>query len=76
MWSAITAAVMVVLSLFIKPKTPKQKPQAFNSDAFPKCDDGTSKAIAFGQVKTKDFIVLYSGNFRTKAIKTKGSKKG
>lgn len=76
MWSLIAAAVMVVISLFNRPKTPKQKPQAFNSEAFPKCDDGTAKTIAFGQVKTKDFIVLGTGRFRTKAIKTKGGKKG
>ncbi len=75
MWSLIIAAVSIAISLFVKPKTPKTKPQAFNSESFPKCDDGTSKSIAFGQVKSPDFQILYSGNFRTTAIKTKGGKK-
>lgn len=76
MWASLAIiAVSLIVSAFNKPKATKQKPQAFNSESFPKCDDGTNKAIAFGQVKTKDFIVLYTGGFRTMAIKSKGGKK-
>ncbi len=76
MFSFVAIALSLIVSIFNKPKTAAQKPQAFNSEAFPKCDDGTTKPIAFGQVKTKDFTVLCTGAFRTMAIKTKGSKKG
>lgn len=75
MFQAIFGGVMVLLSLFTSSKTEKPKPQAMNADDLPRCEEGTSKAIAFGQVKTKDYIVLWCGGFYTQAIKQKGGKK-
>lgn len=75
MFTMIAMVVMVAISLFNQPKTQKPKPQAMNADDMPRCEEGTSKAIAFGQVKTKDYIVFWCGGFYTKAIKQKGGKK-
>lgn len=75
MVNLIMMGAMLLLSLLTKPKTPKPKPQAMTEDSVPKCKDGTSKTIAFGQVKSKDYIVLWSGNYYTKSIKQKGGKK-
>lgn len=75
MWNYIIMGAMVLLSLFTQPKTPKPKPQAINPESVPRAKDGTSKAIAFGQVKSKDYIVLWIGGFYYKAIKQKGGKK-
>lgn len=76
MWvTLIISLVSTIVSILCQPKPPKPKPQAFTSEAFPKCQDGTAKSIAFGQVKSKDFIVIYTGLFRTKAIVVKGGKK-
>ncbi len=75
MWNFVIMGAMVLISLFNKPKTPKPKPQAMTSDSLPRCKDGTSKAIGFGQVKSKDFIVFWLGGKYTIAIKQKGGKK-
>lgn len=77
MFSMITMVAMVLISFLIQPKTQNQtqKPAAMNENDFPRCEEGTSKAIAFGQVKTKDYMVLWSGGYSTKAIKQKGGKK-
>ncbi|AZS50375.1 hypothetical protein DM558_06115 [Entomomonas moraniae] len=75
MFTMIAMVVMVAISLFTQPKTQKPKPQAMNADDMPRCEEGNSKAIAFGQVKTKDYIVFWCGGFYTKAIKQKGGKK-
>lgn len=75
MFQFLAIGAMLLVSLFTQSKTEKPKPQAMNADDLPRCEEGTSKAIAFGQVKTKDYIVFWCGGFFTKAIKQKGGKK-
>ncbi|MDF5818799.1 hypothetical protein P4054_29725 [Pseudomonas aeruginosa] len=53
----------------------KPKPTAFEDIDFPRCDEGDELAAVFGQCWRKSWMVLTVGNYRTKAIKTKGSKK-
>lgn len=64
-------AIQVVLTP--KPTTPK--PAAFNDFDFPQIDDGTPQAVVFGDVWSQDWAVLWYGNYRTSAVKTKSSKK-
>ena len=51
------------------------KPTAFEDIDFPRCDEGDEQVAVFGQCWSKSWMVLTVGNYRTKAIKTKGSKK-
>jgi len=75
----ITALVVIVASAIIqyataaKPKQPR--PTAFEDIDFPLCQEGEEQSAVFGQVWSKGWMVLTVGNYRTKAIKTKGSKK-
>lgn len=76
MW--INIAIMVasyLLSSMSSAKTPQQKPAAFEDIDFPLCDEGEEQTVVFGQAWMKSWMVLTVGNYRTKAIKTKGSKK-
>ncbi|HEK0059697.1 TPA: hypothetical protein SMO22_003937 [Pseudomonas aeruginosa] len=76
MW--INIAILVasyVLSSALAPKTQKPKPTAFEDIDFPRCDEGDEHVAVFGQCWSKSWMVLTVGNYRTKAIKTKGSKK-
>ncbi len=59
----------------LAPKPQKPKPTAFEDIDFPRCDEGDEQVAVFGQCWSKSWMVLTVGNYRTKAIKTKGSKK-
>lgn len=76
MW--VQVAILVasyILSVALAPKPKAQKPAAFEDIDFPLCKEGEEKTVVFGQKWTKSWMVLTVGNYRTKAIKTKGSKK-
>lgn len=75
-FSSVFSAVGSLFS-FLSPKikTQKQKPTAFEDIDFPLCKEGEEKTAVFGQVWSKGWMVLTVGNYRTKAIKSKGSKK-
>lgn len=76
MWITIAKIVAAyVISYITRPKTPTPKPAAFADIDFPLSDEGSEQAAVFGQVWTKSWMVLTVGNYRTRAIKTKGSKK-
>ncbi|RUI34537.1 hypothetical protein [Pseudomonas aeruginosa] len=64
-----------ILSSALAPKPQKPKPTAFEDIDFPRCDEGDEQVAVFGQCWSKSWMVLTVGNYRTKAIKTKGSKK-
>lgn len=76
MW--IQIAILVASFLITQATAPKQKkpkPAFFQDFDFPRCDEGTEKEWIFGQVWTKDWMVLAVRNQRSQAIKVTGSKK-
>ncbi|WP_236173607.1 hypothetical protein [Pseudomonas pseudonitroreducens] len=76
MWGQVAilvASYVLSAALSSKPKAPK--PTAFEDIDFPLCEEGESKGAVFGQCWTPGWFVLTVGNYRTKAIRTKGSKK-
>ena len=76
MW--LNIAIMVgsyLINAAFAPKPKQPKPTAFEDIDFPLCEEGEPKTAVFGQVWTKSWMVLTVGNYRTKAIKSKSSKK-
>lgn len=50
-------------------------PQSFDASSLPVADEGTRIIEVFGDVNVGTWMVLGYGNYRTKKIKTKSSKK-
>lgn len=76
MWVQIVILIAsYVLSQALAPKPDSPKPAAFSDFDFPLCDDGEEKTAYFGDCWAEDWMVLTVGNYRTKAIKSKGGKK-
>lgn len=76
MWVQLVIMVACyVLSTALAPKPKAPKPTAFEDIDFPLCEEGESKGAVFGQCWTEGWFVLTVGRYRTKAIRTKGSKK-
>lgn len=76
MWVQLVILVAsYILSRALAPKPKAPKPTAFADIDFPLCKEGEEKSAVFGQKWSKSWMVITVGNYRTKAIKTKGSKK-
>ncbi|MBG6291403.1 hypothetical protein I5I61_28435 [Pseudomonas nitroreducens] len=76
MWPQIVVMIACyILSVALAPKPKKPKPTAFEDIDFPLSKEGEEIGAVFGQKWTKSWMVLTVGNYRTKSIKTKGSKK-
>lgn len=76
MWVQVAILVgsyLLQTALGNKPKGPK--PAAFSDIDFPLCEEGESKGAVFGQCWSESWFVITVGNYRTKAIFSKGSKK-
>lgn len=76
MWvqvAILVASYILQTALAPKPKAPK--PTAFEDIDFPLCEEGEDKGAVFGQVWSESWFVITVGNYFTKAIVTKGSKK-
>ena len=72
----LVLAASFALQYVLAPKPPSQSPTAFKDIDFPLCEEGEEQSAVFGQVWTKSWMVLTVGNYRTKAIKSDGGKKG
>lgn len=76
MWVQIAILVAsYILSAALAPKPKSPKAPAFEDFDFPLCEEGEEKTAVFGQVWSKSWMVLTVGNYRTKAIRSKGGKK-
>lgn len=72
-WAIVLMVVSAVLSaLLLKPMI--QKPTSLEDFDFPQADEGTPQAVFFGDCWTNGWMVLWYGNYRNKAIKSKGKK--
>jgi len=70
MWFQIFILIAsYVLSAVLAPKPATPKPTAFEDIDFPQCEEGTPQAVIFGDVWTKDWMVLGVGNYRVSEIK-------
>ncbi|WP_236200238.1 hypothetical protein [Pseudomonas pseudonitroreducens] len=69
----IIASYIISTALAPKPKSPKAP--AFEDFDFPLSEEGGEKSAVFGQCWTPSWTVLTVGNYRTKAIRSKGGKK-
>lgn len=73
---ALLIASYVISSLVARPKrTAAPTPATEEEFDFPQADEGTPQAIVFGDCWLNGWMVLWHGNYRTVAIKTKGGKK-
>ncbi len=63
------------MQVLLTPKPVKPKPAALEDFDFPQVEEGTPQSIVFGDVWISDWFVLWYGNLRTTAVKTKGGKK-
>jgi hypothetical protein len=64
-----------LLSAMLQPKPTKPKPASMEDFDFPQVDEGTPQIVVFGDRWITAWTVLWYGNFRTTAIKSKGGKK-
>ncbi len=75
-WIAIAMAVAsLIISVALAPKPKDTPPSTFNDMNIPQVDEGTPQAVFFGTCWTEDWMVTWSGNFRTKKVKAKQGKK-
>lgn len=73
---ALTALVAsALIGAMIAPKATKPERASLKDFDIPQVDDGTPQTVVFGDVWLPDWTVLWYGNFRTKPIKSDGSKK-
>jgi len=76
MWEALAMLVIsYIVSYAMMPKTPVQKPEAFNDINFPQSEDGTPQAVIFGDCWSGDWTVLAVGRYRTTEIRKSGGGK-
>ncbi|MCP8465184.1 hypothetical protein NK553_14625 [Pseudomonas sp. ZM23] len=76
MWVQIAILVAsYILQRALAPKPKQPKATAFADIDFPLCKEGEEITAVFGQKWTKSWMVLTVGNYRTKPIRVKGSKK-
>lgn len=75
LWAIGMLLVSGLLQAMITPTTKSPKPASLEEFEFPQFDEGTAQIIVFGDVWLPDWFVLWYGNFRTKDIKSKGTKK-
>lgn len=76
----IFAIALFVISYAITALTAKKpvgvadaKPHTFADFNFPVHEEGTPQAVIFGDCWTSDWMVLYTGNLKTEAIKSKAT---
>ncbi|MCY1414471.1 hypothetical protein D9M71_299240 [compost metagenome] len=75
MWAIAKFVAMVVASYLIstalapKPKAPKSTVAALEDWDLPQTDEGTPRAVAFGTVRQKGYVLLGYGNYRTESVK-------
>lgn len=70
----IVATVLITAAL--APNAIRPEPAALKDFDFPQVEEGTARAVIFGDCWSSDWVVLAIGNYRTTAIDKSGGKKG
>lgn len=75
-WIAVAMlAASMTISVLLAPKAAGPKPGDQNAMNIPQTEDGTPQAVVFGTAWTGDWVVLWTGNFRTSKVKASQAKK-
>lgn len=75
LWALGMLIASYVIQVALMPKPEKPKPAALEDFDFPQIEEGTPQSVIFGDVWIKDWHVLWYGDLRTSAVKSKGGKK-
>lgn len=71
----VFAIALLIVSYAITALTAKKptdaKPSHLQDFTFPQHDEGTPQPVVFGEVWTSDWMVLYYGNLKSEAIRSK-----
>lgn len=62
------------IQALLAPKAETPKPAALEDFDFPQVEEGTPECVVFGDVVCDGWQVLWFGNLRTSAVKSKGGK--
>lgn len=74
-WAIGMLVASYAFQVVMQSKPEKPKPASLEDFDFPQVEEGTPQSVIFGDVWIHDWLVLWYGNMRTSAIKTKSSKK-
>ena len=67
--------INLVLSYLLAPKPENAKPAGFEDIKFPEAREGKEIPVLFGCRKVNGYNTVWSGDFRSVPIKSKGGKK-
>lgn len=73
-WALIFTVVSSVLQMILTPRPAAPEASALADFDFPQVDEGTPQMVAFGDVWTDGWMVLWYGNLTTTKVKSKGKK--
>ncbi|MBS0212301.1 MAG: hypothetical protein JSR26_03855 [Proteobacteria bacterium] len=74
-WIEIAFMVIsTVISIVARPKNQNAKPATLQDFNFPQFDEGTPKAVIFGDVWSQDWMVLAYGDLRTTPVRAPKAK--
>lgn len=75
-WGYVVAIVIAALvATALAPRPPAPKPSTLADFDLPTAEEGRPIPVVFGTVTVTGANVIWYGNLRTKAIKSKGGKK-
>jgi hypothetical protein len=76
MWAMIAIWVATtILSYVLRPKPPSTKPPGINSMNVPTAEEGREIPVLFGTRDIASQNIVWYGDVKTKAIRSKGGKK-
>ena len=75
LWGIAMMIASYAINALLQPKPEQPKPASQEEFDFPQIDEGTAQTVVFGDVWIEDWNVLWYGNMRNSAIKSKGGKK-
>lgn len=73
--AVVMMAISYAITASMSRRAPAKKPNSLEDFDFPQDAEGTPQAVVFGDVWTKDWTVLWYGDFRVTPIRKKGGKK-
>jgi hypothetical protein len=75
-WGIALLIISYTITALTAKKPVDAKPASFSDFQFPQYQEGTPQPVIFGDVWTSDWVVLYTGQLKTQAIRQKsGGKK-
>lgn len=76
MWQFLAGIALALLVTYaLRPKPQSQPPAGIEDLKVPTAEEGKSIPVVFGCVRVKNPNVVWYGDYKTQAIKSKGGKK-